>query len=140
MTCTSRYTSIVEDVDRMRVSAIPSKPLKNVNAIRIDRTVVLVDSSGRVYSTQVQGNFAHTASDNSTSLRNTITGASRLGVISKKAMEMDLKHRQAYAEKTRREWAADQIIEHANALGLRLTEAQRRRIEAAQKKPKDQTA
>jgi hypothetical protein len=132
VTSRSRFMSIVQDVDNMRVSAIPSKPLKNVSAIRIDRTVVLVDQHGGIYSTQVQGNFAHLASDNSASIRNTITGAARLGAISKKAMEMDLQHRQEQTRKVGREWAANQIIEHANTLGLRLTEAQRRRIEAAQ--------
>lgn len=131
MTARSFFMSPIESIDNMKVSAIPSKPLKNVTAIRIDRTVVLIDEQGRLYSTQVQGSYSYTPSDNSESLRATITGAAKLGAISEKAMTEDLERRQAAARERSKAWAAQSIVDHANALGIKFTEAQRRRIDAA---------
>lgn len=136
MASVSIFESAVDSIDRMTVHAIPSKPLKGVTAIRIDRTVVLVDQSGRVYSTQPTGKFSFGAGDNRAAIRETITGAARLGAISEKAMEEDLQQRQAAALQRDKQFAARQIVEHANSLGIKFTEAQRRRIDGAQPKTK----
>jgi hypothetical protein len=136
MAARSHFISAVDSIDNMSVHAIPAKPLKNVTAIRIDRTVVLVDQKGRVYSTQPTGNFAIRPDDNHASIRQTIIGAARLGAISKKAMEQDLQIRQAAALEREKRHAASMIVAHANSLGIKFTEAQRRRIDSAQPRTK----
>lgn len=136
MASLSHILSAVESIDNMSVHAIPAKPLKNVTAIRIDRTVVLLDKNGRVYSTQVNGNFAFLPGDNRAAIRETIIGAERLGAISKKAMEEDLQLRRAAELEREMRSAARAIVIHANSLGIKFTEAQRRRINSAQPKTK----
>lgn len=121
--------SAVDSIDALRVYPIPSKPLKDASAVRIDRTVVMVDKNGRVYSTQVTGRFSFHPGDNRETIRNTITGACRLGAISKKAMDEDLQLRQAAALKYDQQYAANRLVECAKTIGIKLTEAQLRRIE-----------
>lgn len=128
--------SAVTSLDSLLVYPIPSKAIKNVTAIRIDRTVVLIDGKGRLYSTQVQGRFSFGAGENRESIRNTITGAARLGAISKAAMEEDLRFRQAADLEREMQYAAFQILAGAKQLGIEFTEAQRRRIDSAQPKKK----
>ena len=123
--------SAVESIDALRVYPIPTKPIKIAGVVRVDRTVVMTDPAGRVYSTQVTGRFSFQSSDNRESIRNTITGAYRLGTISKKAMDEDLKLRAADALKREKKYSADQFIECAKSLGLTITKAQIRRLEEA---------
>lgn len=126
--------SAVESIDALRVYPIPTKPLKDAQAVRVDRTVVMVDKSGRVYSTQVSGRFSFQKGDNREAIRNTITGAYRLGAISKAAMDEDLQLREAAALKHEQRYAAERLVECANSIGVKLTDAQFRRIDAARQK------
>jgi hypothetical protein len=123
--------SAVESIDALRVYPIPTKPLQNAKAVRVDRTVVMVDKSGRVYSTQVTGRFSFQKGDNRESIRNTITGAYRLGAISKAAMDEDLQLREAAALKHEQHYAANRLVECAKTIGIKLTEAQLRHINSA---------
>ena len=126
--------SAVESIDALRVYPIPTKPIKVAGVVRVDRTVVMTDPAGRVYSTQVTGRFSFQPGDNRESIRNTITGAYRLGAISKKAMDEDLQLREAAAMKHEQRYAAERLVECANSIGLKLTDAQFRRIDAARQK------
>ena len=123
--------SAVESIDALRVYPIPTKPLKVASVVRVDRTVVMMDPAGRIYSTQVTGRFSFSSADNRESIRNTITGAYKLGAISKAAMDKDLQQREEKSKRQSQRYAAKQIASLATEVGIKFTEAQKRRIELA---------
>ena len=131
MTGISLIHSAVESIDLLRVYPIPTKPIKDAKVVRVDRTVVMMDGAGRLYSTQVTGRFSFGSADNRESLRNTITGAYKLGAISRAAMDEDLRQREEKAKRHFLRQSAEHITSLAATVGIKFTDAQKRRIEAA---------
>lgn len=127
----SIFHSVVEHIDGLTVHEVPTQGLRDVHAIRVDRAIILVDKHGRIYSSQVQGRFSYRAEDCGAGIRSTIIGAERLGVISEAAMKEDIAYRRQVDEKRQREYAADNIVDCANRLGIKLTSAQKRKVDAA---------
>lgn len=127
----SIFHSVVEQIDGLTVHEVPTGGLKDAHAIRVGRTIVLVDKNGRIYSSQVQGSYSYRTDDCGAGIRETIFGAARLGVISKRAMAEDVAYRRSQQEKVERERAAACIVDYANRLGIKLTAAQKSKIDAA---------
>lgn len=131
---TSLIASKVQSVSALRFQPMPTgKKVDAVKACRIGRTHVFVDTKGNIYSTQVQNKAYYTLG---TGLDDTLKACGVLGLISKQAADQHIADVETEKAKSRKRWAAVEMLANATTLGLRLTAAQKKAIEAAGGMPK----
>ncbi len=125
----SSIQSTVDDVEALRFHPMPSrKKVTMVAGVRVERTHVFVDKAGRVYSTQVRDACYYTLGSN---LDNTLEGCRILGLLTKQAVAKHISDTAAIQTKRDRRYAAESIAEAAKTLGIKLTQAQSKAVEAA---------
>jgi hypothetical protein len=125
----SSIQSTVDDVEALRFHPMPSrKKVAMVAGVRVERTHVFVDAAGRVYSTQVRDACYYTLGCN---LDNTLEGCRILGLLTKQAVAKHMAETAAIRTKRDRRYAAESIAEAAKTLGIKLTQAQSKAVEAA---------
>ena len=125
----SSIQSTVDDVEALRFHPMPSrKKVAMVAGVRVERTHVFVDAAGRVYSTQVRDACYYTLGSN---LDNTLEGCRILGLLTKEAVAKHLADTAAIRAKRDRRYAAETIVAVMKDLGIKLTPAQSKAVEAA---------
>lgn len=116
----------------IRVEPIPTKPIKVARAVRSERVTVFVDDKGRIYSTGVTNGFAYAPGFGSNPAHiDTYQCLVKLGIVSKEDALQHQLNAIAIQEKAARKYAADAIVKDADTLGLTLSAAQIKKIEAA---------
>lgn len=121
--------SPVEAIARLRVVPFPTRPMKAMRVVRHDGIVIADLGKGRVAYSGYRGRYAYSG-DSVTSQR-LVEAIFRLGLIT--GSELDA-HRVPYQERQARRRlaeAADELSGAAETLGVRLTSAQVKRLEAA---------
>lgn len=115
----------------IRIDPIPTKPIKVARVVRTDRVTVFLDEHGRIYSTGVQDRFAFPADWQSQRHTNTFACLVKLGVIKKADIDEHDRQVKALLQGKETRDKAKEFEKNAAALGLKLTTAQMRKIEAA---------
>lgn len=127
----STILSPIASIDRIQIEPIPTNRLVRVaRAVRVGRNIIMVDEDGVIYSTQVE---ASTCYSFGYELEDTLRGIQRLRLLSKAAVDQHQRLIHERDDRIRRRHAAQAMPRNAEALGLKLTNAQRGRIERALK-------
>lgn len=128
----NRIDSKVDDISKLCIYAIPTRPVSVVTAARHDAsgTVVLLDDKGKVYSSQVRRGTFWT---NTNRMRGTIELLIRMGLLTAKAVKQHEDAEVMASILADRKDAADGLLQDARTLGLRLTNAQIKAIDKARK-------
>lgn len=131
----STILSPIASIDRIQIEPFPTNRLVRVaRAVRVGRTIVLVDEKGTIYSSQASASCAYAFGCN---MEDTLRGVQRLGLLSKAAVDQHQGLIKERDDRRRRFYAAQAMASNAEALGLKLTNAQRGRIERALKTDKE---
>ena len=131
----STILSPIASIDRIQIEPFPTNRLVRVaRAVRVGRTIVLVDDKGTIYSSQVSASCAYAFGCN---MEDTLRGVQRLGLLSKAAVDQHQGLIKERDDRRKRFYAAQNIEEQAKLLGFKLTNAQRGRIERALKTDKE---
>lgn len=121
--------SKVDSINKLQFEPFPTnKQIRAARIVKVDRVVVAVDAEGTIYSTEVHKQVAYSLGCN---VESTLRGCQRLGLLSKAAVD---EHQALIAERNKRSQmahAAQFIESNAKILGIKLTNAQRGRIERA---------
>lgn len=121
--------SQIADISRLTIEPFPTnRQIRNARVVRCGRTLVAVDEKGVIYSNQVSAGLAYPSN---CQLDETLQGVKRLGLLSPQALRQ---HEQIVNERRREHehrYAAERILSSATTLGLKLTNAQKGRIERA---------
>lgn len=118
MTRYNRIHSKIEDITRLEVYPIPSKPLENARAVRVNGTVVLVSSTGRIYSSAADGHIFWASTGR---MENTVAALQKLGLVSPAAWKQHKDAEQAERDASRKRYAAKEVLHVHKTLGLKLT-------------------
>ena len=123
----NQIQSKVDAIDKLRIFALPPRPIDVAKAVRTNRTIVVVDKAGRVYSSEANVTMFWSTTRR---LENTIDCLIKMKLLSAAAVRQ---HKEAAAveeaAKSRR-WASDSILENAERAGIKLTAAQARQLTA----------
>lgn len=131
----STILSPIASIDRIQIEPIPTNRLVRVaRAVRVGRNIIMVDEDGVIYSTQVE---ASTCYSFGYELEDTLRGIQRLRLLSKGAVDQHQRLIHERDDRIRRRHAAQAMPRNAEALGLKLTNAQRGRIERALRTDKE---
>lgn len=129
---TAFINSEIQSIANLRFNPLPLKPQKMLAAVRVPKgsgnVYVFVDAKGNIYSTEVRDRMSYSPMSN---MEATLTGCMRLGLLSASAVREHESLRKTEQCRRDKKFAASQIDEHAQILGLVLTKAQRAKIKAA---------
>lgn len=129
MARTNRIVSKVASLRDLEFHAIPTKPFAVVRAVRSEKCVVLMDESGRVYTSQVASSVYWR---NDRQLRHTLDCLIKMGALSESAIVEHREAREADELANQRKWAARSVLEGAKTLGLSFNKTQQRALDAAE--------
>lgn len=118
MTRYNRIHSKIEDITRLEVYPIPSKPLENARAAKVNGTVVLVSSTGRIYSSAADGHIFWASTRR---MENTVAALHKLGLVSPAAWKQHKDAEQAERDASSKRYAAKEALRVHKALGLKLS-------------------
>ena len=118
MTRPNRIHSKIEDITRLEVYPIPSKPLENARALRVDGTVVLISTTGRIYSSAADSRIYWAPTRR---MENTVAALQKLGLVSPVAWQQHKDAEQAERDASSKRYAAKEALRIHKALGLKLT-------------------
>lgn len=118
MTRYNRINSKIEDITRLEVYPIPSKPLENARVAKVGGTVVLVSSTGRIYSSAADGHIYWASTRR---LENTVAALQKLGLVSAAAWKQHKDAEQAEHDASSKRYAAKEALRVHKELGLKLT-------------------
>lgn len=116
----------------IRIEPIPARPIKVARVVRTDNVTVFLDDKGRIYSTGIRNGFAYTPGwgDSSNHVA-TFQCLVKLGVISKADADEHERIAKEISDRRFRKYAAEALVKNAKEVGLKLTAAQIKKIEAA---------
>ena len=125
--------STVPDLAKLRLYALPQRPIAVVRAVRFEKCFVQLDAKGRVYSSEVVGKPNYWTSVNR--LPKTIECLIRLDVLSAEAIEQHRAAADVERKAQTRQYAANDLRTAADALGVPLSATQKRALRAAGVEP-----
>lgn len=117
----------------IRIESIPTRPIITVaRVVRHEDVTVFLDDKGRIYSTGIKNGFAYTPGHgNSRNHVATYQCLVKLGVISKADADEHERIANEISDRRSRKYAAEALVKNAEEVGLKLTAAQVKKIEAA---------
>lgn len=113
----NRIHSKIEDITRLEVYPIPSKPLANARAVKANGTVVLVSSTGRIYSSAAESTLYWASTRR---MESTVAALQKLGLVSAAAWKQHKAAEQAEHDASSRRWVAKEALRVHKTLGLKL--------------------
>ena len=122
--------SKVESLENLWIAQVPVKPVNVTRAVRTGNTVVLLGEKGQIYATGIQTGISYSDGQASTKLQDTIAGLSKLGHITPQAAEQHRALNERLKLQREQRWAANSLTDAAHRLGIKLTAAQWRKLDA----------
>lgn len=121
----------IENLVDVRVLPIPTKPVVVVKAVREDKLTVLLDAKGNIYASGIRFGFFYGSKPPGISIERLIVALGKLGVLSPKATQQWADEQALRRAQEDRLFAAERLLDASKDLGLRLTAAQLRAVQAA---------
>lgn len=126
---TSHIHSNVKECDIL-VYPIPTKPISVDRVVRVNNNTVFLDKKGRVYSSRVQDGFAFTlAWSDRQQFQDLYHALVKLGKIPKAAVDAHLAEAKRIGDAIEARHAAENVRKQAALCGLKLTAAQKAKLE-----------
>jgi hypothetical protein len=130
----TRIQSKVKSVNDLVFHPIPTHPVNVARAVRVggdkrdgkSGVTVFVGTDGRVYSTGVRASVTYTQDSTGDRLWQTLAGCQKLGLLSAEAVRQHKAHAEETAKRNALEYAAECFGKEAQAIGIKLTAAQKR--------------
>lgn len=118
MTRYNRIHSKIEDISKLTIYPIPTKPLANATAVRVNGTVVLVSHTGKIHSSAADGQMYWKSTAR---MENTVQALQKLGLVAPSAWKQHKDAEQAERDASSKRYAAKEALRIHKALGLKLT-------------------
>jgi hypothetical protein len=120
----STICSKIESIDRLWFEPFSAKAVKVVKACAVDTTIVAIGEDGKIYTNGVIKRIAYSCHGDEGKISRVLDGCIKLGVLSASAVRQHKSDVAARAKKREMRWAADQIEDYANRLGISFTDEQ----------------
>ena len=119
----SRIRSTIEDINDLTFEPIGGgRAMSALKVARVDTTIVVLGKNNVVYTNAVRARISY--SGNGKSLLRALEGAKKLGVLSESAVRQHTAAVEAERIAYNNKWRAEQMIEAAKELNLKLTQSQ----------------
>ena len=126
---TSHVCSNVAKCD-IYIHPIPTKPIAVERVVRVNRTTVFLDAKGRIYCTSIQDGFAFTTAwSDRQQFQDLYQALVKLGKIPKEDVEAHLAEAKRIGDRIEARSAARAVLDNAVRCGLKLTAAQKAKLE-----------
>lgn len=124
----SYIRSKIDDINKLRFEPIPGGgAMKAMQVARVDNTIVVLGADGVVYTNHVSKGLSYSGEGHR--LESVLMGCIKLKLLTASAVRQHQAIIQDRREKMECEYAANDILSGAEKLKLRLTNAQKGRLE-----------
>jgi len=119
--------SKIDSIHKLTFEPLRARVVKVIKACNINGTTVILGANGVIYCSGIKNRLAYSFTPRS--LENALQACIKMGLLSDKAVQQHLDEEKERWGKSKRGYAAKEIVDAAKCLGIKLTKSQQAKID-----------